>query len=78
MNNRLKIVFMVLPSKLWEDFLQKKLLMREQKLLGQKNYGEVVLNRRTNDQIMARFRSFMSEKCIYSRPNLNTKSSLED
>ena len=27
---------MVLPSKVWEDFLQKNLFMREQKLLGRK------------------------------------------
>ena len=33
---------------------------------GQNNYGEVVLNRRTNDQIMAMFgRSFINDKCIF-------------
>ena len=34
--------------------------------LGKKNYGEVVLNWRTNDQIMPRFgRNFMNDKCIF-------------
>ena len=46
-------------------FSKKKLLMRGQKLFGQKNYGEVVLNWRTNDQIMPRFgRSFINDKCF--------------
>ena len=42
-------------------FPQKKLLMRGQ------NYGEVVLNLRTNGQIMPRFgRSFIiDDKCIF-------------
>ena len=57
---------MVLPSKVWEDFFQKKLLMRGQKLFWAKNNGGVVLNRRTNDQIMAMFgRSFINDKCIF-------------
>ena len=53
--------------------------MRGQKLLWEKNYGEVVLNRRTNDQIMPRFgRSFIKDKCIFQLPlNLNTKPSLK-
>ena len=47
-------------------FFQKKLLMREQKLFWSKNYGKVVLNCRTNDQIMRRFgKSFINDKCIY-------------
>ena len=60
-------------------FFKKKLLMRGQKLLWEKNYGEVVLNRRTNDQIMPRFgRSFIKDKCIFQLPlNLNTKPSLK-
>ena len=37
---------------------------------GQKNYGEVVLSKRTTDHIMLRFgRSLINDKC---------KSSLED
>ena len=47
-------------------FPQKKLLMRGQKLFWAKNYGEVVLNYRTNDEIMPRFgRSFINDKCIF-------------
>ena len=48
-------------------FPKKKLLMREQKkFLGKKNYGEVALNWRTNDQIMPGFgRSFANDKCIF-------------
>ena len=57
---------MVLPSKVWEDFFQKKLLMRGQKLFWAKKYGEIVFNRRTNNQIMAMFgRSFINDKCIF-------------
>ena len=62
---------MVLPSKVCEDFFSKnKLLMNGQKLLGgKKNYGEVVLNRRTNNAIMSRFgRSFVNDKCIFQLP----------
>ena len=47
---------MVLPSKVWEDFFQKKV----------SHYGEVVLNRRTNDQIMAMLgRSLIGDKYIF-------------
>ena len=52
--------------------------MRRQKLFwAKKNYGEVVRNR-TNDQIMPGLGgvSLIINACI-SRPNLNTKSSLE-
>ena len=46
-------------------FFSKKNLMRAQKLFSA-NYGEVVLNWRTNDQIMPRFgRSFINDKCIF-------------
>ena len=47
---------------------------------GQKKYGAVVLNWRTNDQIMPRFgRSFINDKCIFRQVYPpNTKSSLED
>ena len=60
---------LLIPTlKVREDFFQKKkLLMREQKkFLGKKNYGEVALNWRTNDQIMPGFgRSFANDKCIF-------------
>ena len=65
MNNRLKIM---LPSKAWEDFFQKKKSFSwgNKNLFGQNNYGEVVLNWSTNDQIMPRFgRSFINDKCIF-------------
>ena len=43
-------------------FFGRKLLMRKQKLFWAKKYGEVVLNWRTNDQIMPRFGgSFIDE-----------------
>ena len=54
---------MVLPSKVLEDFFQKTLLMRGQKHFWAKNYGEVVLNWRTNDHTLPRFgRSFINDK----------------
>ena len=57
---------MVLPRKVWEDFFPKSLLMRGQKLFWAKKYGEVVLNRNTNDQVRAMFgRSFINDKCIF-------------
>ena len=58
---------MVLPSKVWEDFFQKKnFSLRDKNFFGQKNYREVVLNRRTNDQIITMFgRSFRNGKCIF-------------
>ena len=58
---------MALPSKVCEDFFQKEAShQRGQKFFGQKKYGEVVLNWRTNDQIMPRFgRSFINDKCIF-------------
>ena len=55
------IVELLIPT-----FFQKKLLKKGQKLFWAKNYGEVVLNWRTNDQIMPRFgRSFINDKCIF-------------
>ena len=51
------IVELLIPT-----FFQKKLLMRAQKLSWEKNYVEVVLNWRTNDQIMPRCgRSFIAK-----------------
>ena len=47
-------------------FFPKKLLVREQKLFCSKNYGKVVLNWRTSDQIMPRFgKGFINDKCIF-------------
>ena len=49
-------------------YFRKKKASHERKktFLGKKNYGEVVLNRRANDQIMPRFgRSFINDKCIF-------------
>ena len=44
----------------------KKSFSWDKNFFGQKNYGEVVLNWRTNDQIMSRFgRSFINDKCIF-------------
>ena len=38
----------------------------DKNFFGKKNYGEVVLNRRGNDQIMPRFgRSLINDKCIF-------------
>ena len=56
MNNRLKIinVYMVLPS-IGGFFPKKSFSWRNKNIFGQKNYGEVVLNWRTNDQVMPRF-----------------------
>ena len=58
---------MVLLSKVWEDFFQKQISdMGTKTFLGQKYYGEVVLNWRTNDQIMPRFgRNFINDKGIF-------------
>ena len=57
----------VLPSKVWEDFFQKTVYHEGTKaFLLQKKYGQVVLNRSTNDQIMAMFgRSFINDKYIF-------------
>ena len=44
-------------------FFQKKAHEGTKTFWGQKNYGEVVLNWRTNDPIMPRFgRSFINDK----------------
>ena len=60
-------------------FQKKSFSWGDKNFFGQKNYGEVVINCRTNDQIMRRFgRSFINDKCISSSSNLNTKSSLKD
>ena len=67
MNNRLNLI-MVLLSKVWENFFPKKSFSWEdRKLFWAKKLGEViVLNRRTNDQIMPRFeKSFINNKCIF-------------
>ena len=49
------------------ELLILRLIMRGQKLFRAKKYEEVVLNWRTNDQIMPRFgRSFIiNDKCIF-------------
>ena len=68
----------MLPPKVWDNFFPKKFSYEKTKtFLGKKNYGEVVRNR-TNDQIMPGLGgvSEIINACI-SRPNLNTKSSLE-
>ena len=66
MNNRLKIISV---HGVWEDFFQKKLLVRGQKLFWANKIirgGGGVLNWTTNDQIMPRFgRSFINDKCIF-------------
>ena len=55
-NNNGGIVELLIPT-----FFRKKPLMR-----GQKLFGDVVLNWRTNYQIMPRFgRSFINDKCIF-------------
>ena len=47
-------------------FFQIQFFMRAQTFMSNKNYGEVVLNRRTNDQTMSRFgRSFINDKYIF-------------
>ena len=57
---------MVLPSKVWEIFFQRKASHEGTKTFGQKKYGEVLLNWRTNDQIMPRFeRGSTNDKCIF-------------
>ena len=60
-------MYVVLPSKVWEDFFQKAVYHEGTKAFLCKNkYGEVVLNRSTNDQIMAMFgRSFINDKYIF-------------
>ena len=59
-------------------FPKKKLLTGEKNFSWRKTQGEVVLNWRTNDQIMPRFRrSFIINdklNAFSSRSNLNTKS----
>ena len=68
MNNRLKIISVIgIPLQSMEWFFQKKAFHERTKtFLGKKNYGEVVLNRRTNDPIIPRFkRSFIIDKCIF-------------
>ena len=56
----------MVPSKVWEDFFQKRASHERTKtFLGKKIMGGVVLNR-TNDQIMQTFgRSFINDKCIF-------------
>ena len=65
-----------------EGFFQKTVYHEGTKAFLRKNkYGEIVLNRSTDDKIMAMFgRSFINDKYIFLvyRPNLSTKSSLED
>ena len=47
-------------------FPKKSFSLENKSFFGQKNYGEVVLNRRTNDQIMAVFgRSFKDNEYIF-------------
>ena len=70
MNNRLKIISVLgAPLESMGRFFQKIYIYfhgRTKTFLGNKNYGKVFLNRRTNDQIMPRFgRSFISDKCIF-------------
>ena len=61
-NNNGGIVELLIPT-----FFQKKASHEGTKtFFGQKNYGEFVLNWRTNDQIMPRFgRSFINDKYIF-------------
>ena len=48
-------MYLVLPSKVWEDFFQQETSHERRKtFLSEKNDGEVVLNR-TNGQTMPRF-----------------------
>ena len=50
----------------------------EKNVFGHRIYGEVILNWRTNDQIMPRWqRSFINEKCIFQYPG-HCKSLPED
>ena len=68
MNNRLKIISVLgVPLLSMGAFFRKKASHERAKaFLGKKNYGEVVLNRRTNDRIMPRFgRSSINDKCIF-------------
>ena len=55
------------PLKYRRIFFQKKSFSREDKrFFGQKHYGKVVLNWRTNDHIMTRFgKRFINDKCIF-------------
>ena len=68
MYNRLKIIS-VLGALLYSMggiFPKQSFWWEEKTFFGQKNYGEVVLNRRTNEQIMPRFgRSFINDKYIF-------------
>ena len=46
-------------------FPKEKLMRKDKNFFRQKQYGEVVLNRRTNDQIIQRFgRSSINDKCM--------------
>ena len=69
MNNHYKITGVrgALPTKVREGFLPKTAFHGWGiNLFGQKIYGEVVLNGRTNDQFMVRWgRSFINDKCIF-------------
>ena len=69
MNNRLKIISAYTwyyPLKYGRIFSNKKLLMRGQKLFWAKSCRKVVLNCKTNDQIMPRFgRSFINDELIF-------------
>ena len=50
----------------------------ETNVFGQRTYGEVTLNGRTNDQIMPRWgKSFINDRCIFHKSE-HCKSSLED
>ena len=60
-NNNGGIVELLIPT-----FFQKKKASHEGTKTSKKNYGEVVLNWRTNYQIMPRFgRSFINDKSIF-------------
>ena len=67
MNNHFKIISVATwcsPLKYGRIF--SSFSWGDKNFFGQKNYGEVVLNWRTNDQIMPRFgRSFINDKCIF-------------
>ena len=60
---------MVLPTKVWGNVFPRKAFHgRTKASLGQKKYGEIVLNTnsRTNDQIMAMLdRTFINDKSIF-------------
>ena len=72
MSNNHKIIglYGALSSSVCGNSFPKNAFHGETNFFGQ-IYGEVILNGRTNDQIMPRWRSFINDKCIFQLNTVN-------